>query len=97
VARLLVLKTILSARDLLTLIKRFSGVCRTAMVSSEGGERHPRSPWLSPRVAPSVAPPRLGFSLTGGHPMPWHRRYDPIQVVAMGVGVMIVVVFAFGL
>jgi hypothetical protein len=35
--------------------------------------------------------------LTGGHPMPWHRRYDPIQVVAIGVGVMIVVVFAFGL
>ena len=29
--------------------------------------------------------------------MPWHRRYDPIQVVAIGVGVMIVVGFAFGL
>jgi hypothetical protein len=29
--------------------------------------------------------------------MSWHRRYDPIQVVAIGVGVMIVVVFAFGL
>jgi hypothetical protein len=29
--------------------------------------------------------------------MPWHCRYDPIQVVAIGVGVMIVVVFAFGL
>jgi hypothetical protein len=29
--------------------------------------------------------------------MAWHRRYDPVQIVAMGVGVMIVVVFAFGL
>ena len=29
--------------------------------------------------------------------MPWHRRYDPIEVVAIGMGVMIVVVFAFGL
>ena len=29
--------------------------------------------------------------------MSWHRRYDPIEVVAIGMGVMIVVVFAFGL
>ena len=29
--------------------------------------------------------------------MPWYRRYDPIEVVAMGVGVMIVVMFALGL
>lgn len=29
--------------------------------------------------------------------MPWHLRYDPIQVVAIGVGVVIVVAVAFGL
>ena len=29
--------------------------------------------------------------------MPWHLRYDPIQVVAIGLGVVIVVAFAFGL
>ena len=28
--------------------------------------------------------------------MSWHRRYDPIQMVAIGVGVVIVVGFAFG-
>ena len=28
--------------------------------------------------------------------MSWHRRYDPIQMVVIGVGVMIVVGFAFG-
>ena len=81
----------------LTLTKRFSGVCRSAMVSSEGGEPHPRSPLALTSRSPKRGPTRLGFSLTRGHPMPWHRRYDPIQVVAIGVGVMIVVVFAFGL
>jgi hypothetical protein len=29
--------------------------------------------------------------------MPWRLRYDPIQMVAIGVGVVIVVAFAFGL
>jgi hypothetical protein len=29
--------------------------------------------------------------------MPWHRGYDPIQMVAIAVGVVIVVTFAFGL
>ena len=61
--RLLVLKTILSARGLLTLIKRLSGVCRTAMVSSEGGERHPRSPLALTSRSPKRGPTPLGVFL----------------------------------
>jgi hypothetical protein len=81
----------------LTLTKRFSGVCRSAMVSSEGGEPHPRSPLAVTSRSPKRGPTPLGAFLDRRTLMPWHRRYDPIQVVAIGVGVMIVVVFAFGL
>jgi hypothetical protein len=90
-------RDLISSEARLTLTKRFSGVYRAAMVMSDRGEPHPQSPFGLPRTrAPSAAPPRLGLSQPED-PMLSHRGYDPIQMVAIAVGVVIVVAFAIGL
>jgi hypothetical protein len=59
--------------------------------------RTPNPPLAYLAREPQARPhPAWGF-LNREDPMPWHRGYDPIQMVAIAVGVVIVVTFAFGL